>query len=67
MEKRTIIAIVISLLILVGYQELFLKKYINKNSVAVEDNVTQKSIPTVPVKSQPSKPVVEKKCTNPRK
>ncbi len=65
MEKRTIIAIVISLLILVGYQELFLKKYINKNSVAVEDNVTQKSIPAVPVKSQPSKPVVEKKMHKP--
>jgi YidC/Oxa1 family membrane protein insertase len=65
MEKRTIIAIVISLLILVGYQELFLKKYINKNSVAVEDNATQKSIPTVPVKSQPSKPVVEKKMHKP--
>jgi len=65
MEKRTIIAIVISLLILVGYQELFLKKYINKNSVAVEDNATQKSIPTVPVKSQPSEPVVEKKMHKP--
>ena len=61
MEKRTIIAIVISLLILVGYQELFLKKFMPQKNIVKTDNITKNS--TKAEVKQPVEKVTKKEKT----
>ncbi len=60
MEKRTILAIVLSLIIIVAYQEIFMKKFFKQQ--VIKDNVTTTNTVKQPVETEPvKKQIVEKK------
>ncbi len=63
MEKRTILAIVISLIILVAYQEIFMKKFMKPQSV--NDNTTTMQVK--PEKKTQEVATVKKKTIQPEK